>query len=142
RDRARALVDREVRDHPGRKDIGVEAGMLETGEGALHLRLECVGCGHRRECTRAGGGGSTRPGTGLPPAGLADDMRWVIVPLTLQLPSPGETMCALRSVLRDRDTGRRLGEILAQDLEEGIRPMTVLNECARDVGDAIYRQLH
>ncbi len=64
------------------------------------------------------------------------------MPLTLQLPSPGETMCALRSVLRDRDTGRRLGEILAQDLEEGIRPMTVLNECARDVGDAIYRQLH
>ncbi len=61
------------------------------------------------------------------------------IPFTLQLGGPGVTTCALRSVLRDGDTGRRLGEILAQDLEEGIRPISVLNECARDVGDAIHR---
>jgi len=63
------------------------------------------------------------------------------IPLTLQLGGGGGAMCALRSVLRDRATGRRLGEILAQDQEERLRPLTVLNECAHDVADAIYRQL-
>ena len=48
---------------------------------------------------------------------------------------------ALLSELKDGQTGRRIGQIIASDLEEGIRPMTVLNECAHDVGDAIARQL-
>lgn len=63
------------------------------------------------------------------------------LPIEIQMPGRGVTMCALRSVLRDRDTGRRLGEILAQDQEEGFKPLTVLNECARDVGDAIAREV-
>jgi len=63
------------------------------------------------------------------------------MPLTLQLPGPGITECELSSELRDGRTGRRIGQILASDLEEGIRPMTVLNECAHDVGDAIYRRV-
>src|SRR5439155_516929 len=78
-----ALVHREVRDHPGRKDVGVEAGVLEPGEGALDLSQECVECGHRRECTRAGCGGSTRRGTGQLPAVFAHHMKWAIVAVSL-----------------------------------------------------------
>ncbi len=63
------------------------------------------------------------------------------MPITLQLPGPGITQCELLSELKDGQTGRRIGQIVASDLEEGIRPMTVLNECAHDVGDAIARQL-
>jgi len=63
------------------------------------------------------------------------------MPITLQLPGPGITQCELLSELKDGQTGRRIGQIIASDLEEGIRPMTVLNECAHDVGDAIARQL-
>ena len=63
------------------------------------------------------------------------------MPLTLQLWSPGVTSCVLRSELRDKQTGRRLGEIVASVLEEDFRPMVVLDECAHDVADAIHRQL-
>jgi hypothetical protein len=57
--------------------------------------------------------------------------------IQLQLPGPGgsDTMCRLR----DGKTGRRLGEIVSSDMG-GRRPMTVLNECAHDMGDEIYRQ--
>jgi len=60
---------------------------------------------------------------------------------TLQLPFSGITRCELRSVLYDGQSGRRVGEIVASDLEEGSRPMTVLNECAHDVADAIHERL-
>lgn len=60
----------------------------------------------------------------------------------MELPSPGGDLeCRLRSELRDPRTGRQLGEIVASDLG-GRRPMIVLNECAHDVADAIYRLQH
>ncbi len=68
-------------------------------------------------------------------------VRFKGMPITLQLPFPGVTQCELRTVLYDGQSGRRVGEIVASDLEEGIRPMTVLNECAHDVADAIHGQL-
>ena len=63
------------------------------------------------------------------------------MPFTLQLEGPGVTGCTLRSELRDAHTGRRIGEIVASVLEERIRPMWALVECAHDVADAIQRQL-
>ncbi|HXQ27802.1 MAG TPA: hypothetical protein VN848_00915 [Gemmatimonadales bacterium] len=61
--------------------------------------------------------------------------------IQMELPGPGgsDTMCRLRSELRDARTGRHLGEIIASDMG-GRRPMIVLNECAHDTGDEIYRQ--
>jgi hypothetical protein len=65
------------------------------------------------------------------------------IPLTLQLWGPATTSCVLRSELRDAQTGTRLGEIVASDsdLGERLRPITVLNTCAHDVADAVYKQL-
>jgi len=57
----------------------------------------------------------------------------------VELPRPSvDVECRLRSELRDPRTGRRLGEIVASDLGAR-RPLTVLNECAHDLADAIYR---
>jgi hypothetical protein len=63
------------------------------------------------------------------------------MPITLQLSSDGITECRIQSELRDGQTGRRLGQVVAAVLEERIRPMTVLNECAHDIGDAISREV-
>jgi hypothetical protein len=61
------------------------------------------------------------------------------MPILLQLPGPGTTQCRIESELRDGQTGRRVGRVVAEDLEERLRPMTVLNECAHDIGDGIAR---
>jgi hypothetical protein len=60
----------------------------------------------------------------------------------MELPSPGGDLeCKLRGELRDPRTGRDLGQIVASDLG-GRRPMIVLNECAHDLADEIYRLQH
>jgi hypothetical protein len=63
------------------------------------------------------------------------------MPLWLQVPAGGITGCELRSELRDYQTRRRIGELVAADLAEEHTPMIVLNQCAHDVADAIDRQL-
>jgi hypothetical protein len=63
------------------------------------------------------------------------------IPMWLQVPARGTTGCELRSVLRDSETGRRIGEIVAADLSEEYSPMVVLIQCAHDVADAIDRQV-
>ena len=63
------------------------------------------------------------------------------IPMWLQVPARGTTGCELRSQLRDYQTGRRIGEIVAADLAEEYTPMIVLIQCAHDVADAIDRQL-
>jgi hypothetical protein len=63
------------------------------------------------------------------------------MPILLQLPGPGITECRIESELRDGRTGRRVGGVVAAVLEEQMKPMTVLNECAHDIGDAIAREL-
>jgi hypothetical protein len=63
------------------------------------------------------------------------------MPILLQLPGPGITECRIESELRDGQTGRRVGRVVAAVLEERTRPMTVLNECAHDIGDAIAGEL-
>ena len=59
--------------------------------------------------------------------------------IQMELPSPGgDVECRLRTELRDNQTGRPIGQIVASDLG-GRRPLTVLAECAHDVADAIYQ---
>src|SRR6266853_2788280 len=63
------------------------------------------------------------------------------MPIMLQLSGPGITECRIESELRDGHTGRRVGRVVAAVLEERMKPMTVLNECAHDIGDGIAREL-
>jgi len=63
------------------------------------------------------------------------------IPMWLQVPARGVTGCELRSELRDKKTGQRIGEIDAAELAEEHTPLTVLMQCAHDVADAIERQL-
>jgi hypothetical protein len=60
---------------------------------------------------------------------------------TMEMGGPGgsDTMCRLRGELQDVQTGHRLGMIVAADLG-GRRPMILLNECAHDLADEIFRQ--
>ena len=62
------------------------------------------------------------------------------IPMWLQVPSRGTTGCELRSELRDHETGRRIGEIVAAELGEERTPLMVLFECAHDMADEIDRQ--
>ena len=64
--------------------------------------------------------------------------------IVLKLPGRGVTACTFRSVLTDKRTGRRVGEIVASDVVEGAEggtPFETLMGCARMVADEIHRQL-
>jgi hypothetical protein len=63
------------------------------------------------------------------------------MPMWLQMSGRGTIGCELRSVLRDAETGARIGEIVAAELSEEYSPMNVLIQCAHDVADAIDRQV-
>jgi hypothetical protein len=62
----------------------------------------------------------------------------------MELPGPGgqeDIECRLQAELRDPRTGKHLGDIVSSDLG-GRTPLIVLNECAHDLADAIYRLQH
>jgi hypothetical protein len=61
------------------------------------------------------------------------------LPFMLPLGGPGAPACELHAVLTDRQTGRKVGRVAAAVREAGWSPMSVINSCARDVGDAIAR---
>jgi hypothetical protein len=63
------------------------------------------------------------------------------IPMWLQVPSRGVTGCELRSVLRDSQTGQRIGEIAAAELTEEYTPLNVLVRCAHNMADEIDRQM-
>jgi hypothetical protein len=63
------------------------------------------------------------------------------LPFMLPLGGPGAPACEVHAVLTDRATGRRVARVAAAVREEGWSPMSVINSCARDVGDAIAREV-
>lgn len=58
----------------------------------------------------------------------------------VDLRSSVRSRCVLRSTLTDRDTGRRLGDIIAEE-EDWLTAFPILMRCARVVADEIDRRV-